>query len=72
MLVFEFLHANGVPHVAADAIELVTQNRPQILTFCARFDPRDHLVEGHSRRPALGGLGHFTQDGAVHLTNRLL
>ena len=54
VLIFEFLHPHRIPHVAADAVKLMAQDRPKILTFRVRFDPADHVVE---RLPGCSALG---------------
>ncbi len=55
--VLQFLQANGVPHVAADAIELVAEDRLDLLALGVGLHPGEHLVEGDPLRTSLGGLG---------------
>ncbi len=56
--VFEFLKADGVSHVAADAVELVAQDRLDLLLLRVGLHPGEHLVECDAFRTAFGGLGH--------------
>ncbi|NLU20091.1 MAG: hypothetical protein GXW89_05310 [Phycisphaerae bacterium] len=57
MLILEFLHPHRVAHVAANAVELVSQNSGDLVLAGVGDDPLEHLVERHTFGPALGRLG---------------
>ena len=56
--VFEVLQTNRVPHVAADPVEFVAEDRFDLLALGVGLDPGKHLVEGNPVRPPFRGLGH--------------
>ncbi|MGC1274142.1 MAG: hypothetical protein WBC44_10585 [Planctomycetaceae bacterium] len=54
--IFELLQPNGVPHVAADAIELMAEDRLDLLPLGVDLDPVDHCIEDFAGRAAAGRL----------------
>jgi hypothetical protein len=56
--ILELLQANRVPHVAADAIELVAQDGLDLLLLGIGPYPGEHLVEDGAFGAPLGRLRH--------------
>lgn len=56
--VFQFLKPHRISHVAADAIQLVAQNRVDLLSFCVYLHPLEHLVESDAVGSPFGRLGN--------------